>query len=105
MEQTPLGHPLKSQSVVETPFVQLLSAARVAHASTFFADKADRTTVTNWKAGRRNPPQWAIDRLRTEIRRHHAREQAIADSVLAGPGRQSGLIPGAGLRRIAERRA
>jgi hypothetical protein len=52
--------------------------------------RAKRTRVLGWKAGRRGPPQWAIDLLVARLTARNARDLAIAAKVKAGPGLKAG---------------
>jgi hypothetical protein len=48
--------------------------------------RAERTCTLHWKAGRRGPPAWALDLLRSKLAAKHELERSIAAKAVAGPG-------------------
>jgi hypothetical protein len=55
-----------------------------------FADRADRTTILNWRAGRRNMPAWAIDRVRQRWLSIKQEGDADLGAMVPGPGLKAG---------------
>ena len=55
-----------------------------------FANRVASTTISNWRAGRRAMPAWAIDRIRQ--RWHQLESEARADlaQMKTGPGKKAG---------------
>ena len=80
--------------VQATPFAALIEAvhpgATGRHLVELLDRKAHRTTALDWRSGRRNPPQWAIDTLRAKLMARHERELAIIDGAKAGPTKRAG---------------
>jgi hypothetical protein len=57
-----------------------------------FGWRTDRTTVANWRSGRRRAPRWAIDAVRLELRtRYESLDRALAQ-IKERPGLQAGKI-------------
>jgi hypothetical protein len=52
--------------------------------------RAERTRALHWRAGRRGPPQWAIDLLIAKLTAQHARQLAIAAKAKPGRGLKAG---------------
>ena len=52
--------------------------------------KVSRHNALHWKAGRSEPPAWAIDLLRAKLRQRHEHELAIASRVVPGPTKRAG---------------
>ena len=77
-----------------TPFAQTVEALRPGATGKDLVElldgKAERTLALHWKAGRANPPQWAIDLLCDKLARRHAAERSAALQMKTGPGRKAG---------------
>ena len=88
-----------------TPFSRVLDrlapGATGSELAKLFNGKVDRTLACHWKAGRRHPPQWAIDHLKAI----HAQIGEDLAQTKTGPGRLSGLQPGRGLRAMRQRQS
>ncbi len=74
----------------ETPFSRMLWRAHIADPVAFFSGRADRTTIANWKAGRRSIPLWVKDALRRRWRELENDSAADIDQMKTGPGKKAG---------------
>lgn len=97
MEQSRLGYQRNFDSTRVTPFAELLEALQPGATGKAIAalldHRAERTRALHWRAGRRGPPQWAIDLLVTKLERKAAdQREAIerAKQIKAGPGIRAG---------------
>jgi len=74
----------------ETAFERTIRRLGETNLVALFGHRVARTTIANWRAGRRNVPPWAIDLLRNKIRAAHESELADLSQVKAGPGLRAG---------------
>ena len=82
-----------------TPFAAAIEAWRPGATGKdlveLFDGKAERTRALHWKAGRRQPPQWALDVLQAKLERQLTeRREALerARQLRPGVGRRAGRI-------------
>jgi hypothetical protein len=57
-----------------------------------FDNRIDRTTVANWRAGRRRMPQWAIVRLEQQIRDFERYGHELISKLAPGPTRRANAV-------------
>ena len=57
-----------------------------------FDGRIDRTTVANWRAGRRRMPQWAILHLEQQIREFERYGHELISKLTPGPTRRANAI-------------
>lgn len=78
----------------EKPFAAALDllwpGATGAELVSLFDERATVATIANWRAGRRNVPLWARDRLQQRIREKTAEAESYLPSIPVGPGLRAG---------------
>lgn len=85
----PLGHVELFPAKPATPCakaLELLGITTRAEAVQLFKGRAAMWQVRDWRLGRRGMPTWAVEILRAELNARRAMFDALAESVLPGPG-------------------
>lgn len=72
--------------LAETPFAAALRMLGERDLVQLFDGRVNRTTIANWKAGRRGPPQWAIDRILARWEERDQTTRATIAKIEKGPG-------------------
>ena len=89
VEQAPLGYQRGFPRVFATPAEQAIRwiapNATGRELVTLFQNKVTRTTVIDWRSGRRPMPQWAIDRIKQLL----DEQQRAIPKLKAGPGKST----------------
>ena len=76
----------------ETPFSRVLERIGERDLVQLFDGRAARTTISNWKAGRRSMPRWAIERLRQHWQSIDNATREDLARIEPGLGKRAGAI-------------
>lgn len=88
-EHAPFGLMADFRDHIETPFAKALKLAGAPAPSllpAWFGRPIDRTTIANWKAGRRLPPLWAVARIERAIRERDEEARATLARIKTSSG-------------------
>jgi hypothetical protein len=86
---------LKRETLFSDAVEALQPGASGSAIAALLNNKVDRTTVANWRAGRRSAPQWALRVLADHHRSLASKHAALADQLYAQkerPGLKAGAL-------------